>query len=415
MKKIWQFLRSMRFGLILLGLIAAFSVVGTLIPQGREVAYYAQTYRAAHGIVLMLGLHHVFSSWYFALLLALLCLNLTLCSVVRVRVVARGGRNAVAAAAQLPNEAETSPEESERLRAYLVSKRCKAEHLDGGVTVWHKNGFGRWGTFITHLSILLTVLLGAAALYLPTVTDRTCLPGESLTMPDGTVISVDAFSIEDENGRLDYASELRILLSDGRMSGSRRVSVNEPASFGAYKVYQQTYGTAGSLTVTNAEGGADDFTLTEPVFLSADGRNGVWYEALFPGYIKDPSGNVTLITNTTGSYDDPVYRVQVASDGVYTPTLAFPGDTVQVGGLTFRFNDPIEYPGLRIKRTPTLINALLIAAFVLMTVGLYVTFFMQPVLVRTDAAGYAVGGPKPEGMRMELALLLNNKDKEKQE
>ena len=49
---------------------------------------------------------------------------------------------------------------------------------------------------------------------------------------------------------------------------------------------------------------------------------------------------------------------------------------------------------------------LLLAAFTLMTVGLYITFFLQPVLVKVDDEGYAVGGPKPEGMRLSLEALL---------
>ncbi len=102
MKKLWNLLRSMRFGLILLALVAACSVLGSVIPQGRDVAFYAQTYRGAHGVILLLGLHRIFTSWYFAVLLALLCLNLTLCSVVRVRRVAKGGGSPVAEAARLP-------------------------------------------------------------------------------------------------------------------------------------------------------------------------------------------------------------------------------------------------------------------------------------------------------------------------
>lgn len=398
----------MRFGILLLVLIAICSVIGSVIPQGKEIAWYAQTYRGAHGAILLLGLHHIFSSWYFVALLILLCFNLTLCSLTRVGALARSGKGAAEAAARLPNEARLTERGIESLHMYLECHHCRSERV-GNAVIYHKNGIGRYGTFLTHLSILLTVVFGAAALYLPTVTDQTCLPGETLTMPDNTVIAVDRFSIEDGSGRLDYASTLRVTLPDGRESEATRVSVNHPMSFGAYKIYQQTYGTAGSVTVMNLEsGGTDDFTLTEAGFLSADGRNGLWYEALYPGYLKDPSGNVTLITNTTGSYPDPVYQVQVASDGVYTPTLAFPGDSVRTGGIEFTFNTPVEYPGLRIKKTPTAVNALLIAAFALMTVGLYITFFLQPVLVKLDADGYAVGGLRPEGMRVELALLLKD-------
>ena len=49
-----------------------------------------------------------------------------------------------------------------------------------------------------------------------------------------------------------------------------------------------------------------------------------------------------------------------------------------------------------------LFNALLIASFMLMIAGLTLAFFFEPVVVKTDAEGYAVGGPKPEHMRIEL-------------
>ena len=203
---------------------------------------------------------------------------------------------------------------------------------------------------------------------------------------------------------------LRVTLPDGRQSDWQAVSVNHPLSFGSYKVYQQTYGTAGSLTTRNtASGGEDSFVLTEPCFLTTDGMNGLWFEALYPGYVRDEDGNYTLITSTSGSYSDPVYQILLAVDGEYTPVLAFPGEELTVGDMEYTFNEPIEYPGLRIKRTPPLVNALLLLAFALMIAGLTITFFLQPVLVKTDPDGYTVSGPKPESMRMELRLLLNEK------
>ena len=186
--------------------------------------------------------------------------------------------------------------------------------------------------------------------------------------------------------------------------------------FGPYKIYQQTYGTAGSVTATNlASGVSEDIPLTESVFLTLDGMNGLWYDTLYPGYTEDEDGNITLINNMVGSYEDPIYQVQMAENGEYISMLAFPGDDLEVGGMRFHFNDPIDYPGLRIKHTPTVVNALLLAAFTLMTVGLYITFFLQPVLVKVDDEGYAVGGPKPEGMRLSLETLLESDELSDQE
>ena len=53
------------------------------------------------------------------------------------------------------------------------------------------------------------------------------------------------------------------------------------------------------------------------------------------------------------------------------------------------------------------------AAFTLMIAGLYITFFYEPVLVKTDREGYAVLGPKPERMRIELGEELKEYESEK--
>lgn len=402
MKKALRFLRSMSFGIVLLCLIAACSVAGTLIPQGREVAFYAQNYGSAHPLLLALRLDRVFESWYFITLLALLCLNLSLCSLLRIRGVVRAARGESERAAALPDTVFLTAEGVEKLRARLEAMRCKSMTV-GGATVYRKHGVGRYGTFITHLSILLTVVFGALALYTPTVTDRSCMPGESISMPDGTEIYVQDFRIADENGRLDYQSHIRITLPDGRESELASLRVNHPFSFGSYKLFQQSFGTAGSITVTDTEsGGTDDFTLTEAAFLSADGQTGLFYETLYPDFLRDPSGRVTLVTITEGSYPHPIYQVEVVANGSFTPRLAEPGEALEIGKLRFTFNAPVEYPGLRIKQVSPLANALLVAAFALMIAGLYITFFYEPVLVKVDAAGYTVGGMKPERLRVEL-------------
>ena len=406
MKKAFNFLRSMRFGILLLVLIAALSVVGTVIPQGREISWYAQTYQSFHGTILLLRLNHVFESWYFITLLALLCLNLTLCSILRIRSVVRAAKGESERAARVPDTVRLTPEGAEKLRAYLAAMRCRSEQI-GDVTIWRKHSFGRYGTFITHLAILLTVIFGALALYTPVVTDRSCMPGEAITMPDGPEIYVQDFRIEDETGRLDYTSHIQITLPNGRRSEVAELKVNHPFSFGPWKLFQQTFGTAGSVTVTDLEnGGSDDFLLTEQSYLSADGKSGILYDTLYPDFIRDPGGEVTLITITQGSYPHPIYQAETFSDGVFTPVLAEPGDELTVNNLRFRFNAPVDYPGIRIKHVSRLWNGALVAAFTMMIVGLYITFFYEPVLVKTDREGYAVLGPKPERMRIELGEEL---------
>ena len=392
----------MRFGLLLLTLIAACSVAGTVIPQGREIAWYAQTYRSLHGYILLLRLHRIFESWYFIALLVLLCLNLSLCSILRIRAVVKAAKTETARAAGTPDSLHLTSEGTEKLREYLANMHCRAENVDGA-TIYRRHSFGRYGTFITHLSILLTLVFGALALYTPTVTDRDCMPGESIFMDDGTEIHVHDFHIADDTGRLDFQSQVQITLPNGRRSEIAALKVNHPFSFGSWKLFQQTFGTAGSVTVTELDaGGSDNFLLTDQSYLSSDGKSGILYDTLYPDYIRDSSGEVTLITITEGSYPNPIYQVETFSDGVFTPVLALPGDELTVDKLHFRFNDPVEYPGIRVKHVSRLWNGALVAAFTLMILGLYVTFFYEPVLVKTDGEGYAVLGPRPERMRVEL-------------
>ena len=414
-KKILKFLRSMTFGMVLLVLILVCSFAGSIIAQGKEPQWYVQTYPGWHGPMLALGLDDVFGSWYFILLTSLLCLNLTLCSLIRIRRVVKASRTAPARAAEGKTKVFLTAEGVQKLEAYLQGCRYK-KHTFESVRVYSKNHLGWYGSFLTHLAILLTVLFGAAALYLPKVTDQTCMPGQALTMADGTVIAVESFRIENEEGKLDYASDIHITLPDGRSSGSRRISVNYPLSFGGYKVYQQTYGTAGAVRVRNtATGGEDRFLLDEMCFLSLDSVNGIWFEALYPGYIRDEDGNFTLITQTSGRYEDPVYQVLMASDGVYTPVMVFPGETLSVAGVDFTFEAPVEYPGLRIKNTPVVVNTLLIAAFTLMILGLWFCFFQTPALVTVRPEGYTVSGPKPQGLELELAALLESETRNEEE
>ncbi len=79
MKKAFGFLRSMRFGMILLTAIALLSIVGTLVPQGQSAAYYEQAYEGMGGVLLFLGVDHLYSTWYYVAMFALLCVNLSLC------------------------------------------------------------------------------------------------------------------------------------------------------------------------------------------------------------------------------------------------------------------------------------------------------------------------------------------------
>ena len=81
-------------------------------------------------------------------------------------------------------------------------------------------------------------------------------------------------------------------------------------------------------------------------------------------------------------------------------------EEIKLGDWLFRFHEPY-YPGLRAKIMPIPVsNSLLEIAMLLLLAGLFLSFYLQPVLVKADAEGYTVAGPRPEKMRLELEKLL---------
>ena len=402
----------MTFGMLLLVAVIAFSFAGSMIPQQRPAMEYVSRYGATAGEwIVRLGLDDVFATPVFIALMAALALNLTLCSVVRVRRLRGSGARLMDRARDA--QVTPAPGKQEAI-CHFLRRRGYTVREEAGVTLCSHWLFGAYGSFLTHLGLLAVLLAGALALYGGQITDETVMPGQTLTLSDGTTIEVLSFRIEDETGRLDYASELRMTDAQGQSSAQALVRVNEPMRFGRYKVYQQTYGTAGAMLLRNAAtGGSDTVYLTEPTFLTVDGQTGVFFAALYPGYIEAEDGSVTLITSTSGAYADPVYDLRVMAQGQMTPVLAFPGEELTLGDITYIPGEPVSYPGLRIKSIAPAVLGVLYASFVLLIAALTMCFFMRPVCVAVRPEGYAIVSQRPQlGLSLELEALTREENEQ---
>ena len=409
MKRVVVFFRSMTFGIVLMMLLMACSLAGSFLPQGQPAEFYIHNHPQISNIIILLKLDNIFNSWYFLLLLFLLCLNLTLCSVVRWGRVFGAHKTLIASAQNVPAKHALSETDRSKLISHLQSSHFSFSESEN-VQVFHKNAIGHFGSFIIHLSFVLLLLVGAGVLYFSKIDDYSVMPGQAVYLDGGIFLNVIDFYIEDETGRLDFTSTIRVDSENGATSGERQISVNTPLSFKNYKFYQQSYGTAGSITVYNTEtGGSDTFTLREPVFLTPDGRNGVWFETLHPGYIRDEDGHYTLITSTSGVYPDPIYQVLSMSDGVTTPVLALPGETMHINKISYTFNNPIGFPGIRVKQTSPLLLGTLYSVFIMMIAGFWLCFFHQPMIVAVKEDGYTLLGGKTTGLGLELDTLLEGK------
>jgi cytochrome c biogenesis protein len=93
---VWRSLRSMRTALVLLLVLAAGAVIGSLLPQIPNSPERVGRYLADHGfwgpLFLRAGFFDVYGSWWFVLITTLLFVSLAACLIPRTRARGRPSR-----------------------------------------------------------------------------------------------------------------------------------------------------------------------------------------------------------------------------------------------------------------------------------------------------------------------------------
>ena len=74
LKKIWKYLSSMQFAVLLLVVLAAVCCIGSFITQGLTYAEYAEIYsEKTAAFLIAVGLDDVYHCWWFLLIAGFLC------------------------------------------------------------------------------------------------------------------------------------------------------------------------------------------------------------------------------------------------------------------------------------------------------------------------------------------------------
>ena len=401
--KVFSFLRSMRFGMILLCAIAALSVVGTLITQGQTAAFYPERYGNWGNLIFFCGFDHMYATWYYVALFAALCLNLLLCSVLRLGKV-RGAKKALLARVQ-------SVKPQDNMDAPKAEAACKKLGFKpAGDGLYIRRTAGLYGSFVTHVGMLLLVVAAALVFFLESKEDQYIMPGQTMTLADGCTVAVDAFAMENAAGQLDYISDITVTGKDGK-SRQMTTTVNYPARFEDHTVYQQNYAYAAVLDVqVAADAPAERVLLDGSSFISLDGVNGVHYMQTYGNYIIDANGQMSPVQSR--GMVNPVYLVAIISTEEQHMGLTLPDETFEVAGVYYTFRAPQAYPGLSVKTQPLWVTPVLYASFAVLVLGLYLCFFCVPAaLCFADGKVRAASG-KDAG---DVIEQLENKIEEMEE
>ncbi|HET98384.1 MAG TPA: cytochrome c biogenesis protein ResB [Desulfurivibrio alkaliphilus] len=173
--QVWRLFASVKLALWLITLLAASSILGTIIPQHKAPEYYIQEYGSelARLFQVMDIVPNMYGSWWFVALLVLFSINLIVCSLDRLpntwRMVVLDNLETTPERLQkMPLKAEMQINEEpaaagERVRRLLAAAGWKtaARDKEGGVLLFSQKGaWSRLGAYIIHISILI-IFIGA--------------------------------------------------------------------------------------------------------------------------------------------------------------------------------------------------------------------------------------------------------------
>ncbi len=381
--KLWDIFSSMKLGLILLGLVALVSGIGTLIPQQ---SMNPQEAEAVAEIWKTLGFTAMYSSPLFLFLLGLLCINLIVCSIQRFK-----GIYKLFAAVPLQEKsyiprkinAEITGSDGEALRQKtegIFQKRgfqiTQSESENKWSFVAQRHRMGHWGSLITHIAfviLLLGALIGSLTGFKGYMMagEGNLVPIQEIHISQGQVkedFIVKVNSVEDRilpNGERDNWYTDVSIIESGQEVLRETLSVNHPLTYKGITFYQANYVPGANLTVTmDGE--------KYPITLQSRGGN----------YFNAPGTHLFLIlAGITYDNQKPVMYYQVfdqLGEVARGPIALGESENIQ-DTYTMTFDKVTGFTGLQVKSDPGLWIVWLGCG--LLMLGLSLSFYWRPIRI----------------------------------
>lgn len=379
LKKPWKLLSSMKFGVSLLLVMAVSSIAGTVIPQGREEAYYISAYgEGGNSMIGLFQLDRVFSSWWFVALVVLLLLNLFFCSIMRIPSVLKEVRKVQEPDKKRGTEVRTQLDSdgTAKLIRELGFRKINRRDDEGGTWAWSEmNRTGPLGSWLLHLGILVVIV----AYYVGRTTGFETfvygIPGTSHRILDtGYTLSILDFDIELRQDYTvnQYISDVRVDGPQGSSSETGRIIVNDPMRVGGMSIYQSGTGWALKATLEKSGTKVSEKTLYQSEVYE-EGDIALYYMSFYPDFTVINGNPATL--SPLPKNPKFVYAVYYKGQMVMMDAAA-PGEEIRYLEYTFRAGDPTMFTYLQIVRDPALLWVSIGGA--LMVIGAMLAFFLQP-------------------------------------
>jgi len=397
---IFAFFASVQLALFLLFLLAATSIIGTILPQNSSAQFYADQFGPQMAkFIELLHLSDMYNSWWFLLLLLIFALNLIVCSLDRIpqaiRMVKKDPldisvnrlkKMSLSKSVTCAGDAEKV--QNDLLQAFAAEGwKFNQKEVDGGTLFGAQKGaWTRFGVYVVHVSILLILagaVIGSSMVAKKILRNPSFAFKGSIMIPEtrqseviysfkdgqpinlGFEVRCNYFNIEYyANGMpKTYLSTVSIL-ENGTEILTTDVEVNKPLTYKGVTFYQSSYQPYQDYVV-NLEKIGSDKKLTAVIPPAQQKKwedGGVSYGILN----QEAHNNVTSrvkIWFTDNQGEPSTFWVNMGQEAL-----------VERPSGTYRFQAKQLYAtGLQVTKDP----GVLIVYFgcILMLVGLYVAFF----------------------------------------
>ncbi|MBI5283542.1 MAG: cytochrome c biogenesis protein ResB [Chloroflexi bacterium] len=385
MRPLWRILTSVRMAVFFIGTLAAFGMLGVLIPQVPEpmrgndaaIQVWLDTQRGSFGpltdSMYRLGLFEVFHARWFLFALGYLVVNVSVCTFNRW---SPTFRNVFHPPRRVPdtfferahNRTVLAPVSGEALEAELRRQRYRTttEQRDGATYVFaDRHGWAQLATFVSHLALIMFISGGLVTRL--TAFNANIFAGDGTTTPVFAVSHPNQMQvrIDEAIGRygpkgnaLDFRTRLTIF-QNGREAASGTATVNDPFTYGGYRFHQVAYFPEGAeLKIRDLATGNTVFhetfpledTTAAPAVTITDAAGGVLLSAtiaptdfldIASGALVAVPGSERVLWVGLTAPDDKTWQL-VAYDprgaGTDAQLRVDEGGAGTIGGLTMRFD-----------------------------------------------------------------------------
>ena len=444
---LWTFFASVRLTVVVLLVLAALSIIGTLIPQNQNPSDYFRAFSPfVYQLLSTLDIFDMYHSWWFQGTILMLALNIIVCSIDRMQKTwsvlfpktrtfnldsFRKRKNRIEMYIDKPMD-ELRDVCRKQVRAF---RYCRNEAVDGGFAITAEKGrWTRLGVYGVHLSIVVLLIGGLIGSKFGFEGYVNIPEGETVDTIDlrftnqthrlNFAIRCDDFDVrfyEEGNRPKEFRSTL-VIVENNRDVVKKDIIVNDPLRYKGVSIYQSSYGKLNpmrdqtvvpetlpeqiSLTVQSTTSGmiySLKAKLKQPVTLpEKQGTlvlDGFQREAEFKTMALGPSFTATL-TPKEGLSQKILLPVRFPKfDTMRGGAVIVSVDMAELAAKSKPADTTRYYTGLQVVYDPGI--WVVYIGFIMMITGCVVAFFMshQQVVIEVTQAR--------KGMRVMIAGKAN--------